>query len=117
LSAVRYCVLIKGSAIRVRKYESEIDYSADVEDTFKKFKEGTDEELSRMSQMANIMKQNSLLLCNESFAATNEREGTEIARQITSALVECGIKIFFVTQLYIILCCLWRSSKQPFVTV
>jgi DNA mismatch repair protein MutS len=40
LSAVKYCLLIKGSAIRVRKYESEIDYSADVEQTFEKFKQG-----------------------------------------------------------------------------
>jgi DNA mismatch repair protein MutS len=40
LSAVKYCVLIKGSAIKVRKYESETDYSADVEETFEKFKQG-----------------------------------------------------------------------------
>jgi len=37
---------------------------------------------------------------NESFAATNEREGSEIARQIVSALVEKQIKVFFVTHLY-----------------
>jgi DNA mismatch repair ATPase MutS len=40
LSAVRYCLLIKGNGIRVRKYQSEIDYSADVEETFEKFKQG-----------------------------------------------------------------------------
>jgi DNA mismatch repair protein MutS len=40
LSALQYCLLIKGSAITVRKYESEIDYSADVEQTFEKFKQG-----------------------------------------------------------------------------
>ena len=40
LSAVKYCLLIKGNSIKVRKYESEIDYSADVEKTFKKFKQG-----------------------------------------------------------------------------
>jgi DNA mismatch repair ATPase MutS len=38
-------------------------------------------------------------LCNESFAATNEREGSEIARQIVSALLEKGIKVVFVTHL------------------
>jgi DNA mismatch repair ATPase MutS len=59
-----------------------------------------DEELTRMSHTVDISKPNSLLLCNESFAATNEREGSEIARQITSALVECGIKVVFVTHLY-----------------
>ena len=42
---------------------------------------------------------NALLLCNESFAATNEREGSEIARQIVSALLEKGIKVVFVTHL------------------
>ena len=41
-----------------------------------------------------------LLLCNESFAATNEREGSEIARQVVRALVECGIRALFVTHLY-----------------
>jgi DNA mismatch repair protein MutS len=37
---VEYCVLIKGNAFTVRKYESEIDYSATVEETFDKFKQG-----------------------------------------------------------------------------
>jgi DNA mismatch repair ATPase MutS len=40
LAAVRYCVVLKGNAIKVRKYESEIDYSTDVEETFEKFKHG-----------------------------------------------------------------------------
>ena len=40
LSTVRYCLLIKGKHIRVRKYESETDYSADVAQTFAKFRQG-----------------------------------------------------------------------------
>ncbi len=40
LAAVKYCVLIKGGVVKVRKYESEIDYSASVETTFQKFKQG-----------------------------------------------------------------------------
>jgi DNA mismatch repair protein MutS len=40
LSAIRYCVLIKNYGIKVRKYESETDYSAAVEETFAKFKQG-----------------------------------------------------------------------------
>jgi DNA mismatch repair ATPase MutS len=59
-----------------------------------------DEELSRMSDIADNVSTNSLLLLNESFAATNEREGSEIARQIISALLEKRIKIFYVTHLY-----------------
>jgi DNA mismatch repair protein MutS len=40
LSTVRYCVLINESGFTVRKYDSEIDYSADVAATFDKFKQG-----------------------------------------------------------------------------
>jgi DNA mismatch repair protein MutS len=40
LATVTYCVLIKGNWVKVRKYESEIDYSVDVEATFEKFKQG-----------------------------------------------------------------------------
>jgi DNA mismatch repair ATPase MutS len=58
------------------------------------------EELSRMSEIVDNMTPNSMVLFNESFAATNEREGSEIATQITSALLEKRIKIFFVTHLY-----------------
>ena len=59
-----------------------------------------DEELSRMSVIADRLKPNAMALFNESFAATNEREGSEIARQITRALVERGVRVFFVTHLY-----------------
>ena len=59
-----------------------------------------DEELSRMSGIVDTITPNSMVLFNESFAATNEREGSEIARQIIRALLEKGIKIFFVTHLY-----------------
>jgi len=40
LASVRYCVLIRGNRVRVRKYESEIDYSTDIEETFAKFQQG-----------------------------------------------------------------------------
>ena len=59
-----------------------------------------DEELSRMSTIADNITSNSMALFNESFAATNEREGSEIARQITCALLEKRIKVFFVTHQY-----------------
>jgi len=59
-----------------------------------------DEELARMSGIVGHLAPNSMLLCNESFAATNDREGSEIARQIVCALLESGIKVFFVTHLY-----------------
>ncbi|MDN5344605.1 MAG: hypothetical protein PWQ18_716 [Clostridia bacterium] len=59
-----------------------------------------DEELSRMSDIVDHITSNSIVLFNESFAATNEREGSEIARQIVCALLEKRIKVFFVTHLY-----------------
>jgi DNA mismatch repair ATPase MutS len=59
-----------------------------------------DEELSRMNDIADHITPNSLLLFNESFAATNEREGSEIARQVVNALLEKQLKVFFVTHLY-----------------
>jgi DNA mismatch repair ATPase MutS len=59
-----------------------------------------DEELSRMSEIIGHITPNALLLFNESFAATNEREGSEIAGQINRALLEKSLKVFFVTHLY-----------------
>jgi hypothetical protein len=59
-----------------------------------------DEELRRMSDIADVITSNCVLYCNESFAATNEREGSEIARQVVRALAERGVKVFFVTHLY-----------------
>jgi DNA mismatch repair ATPase MutS len=59
-----------------------------------------DEELARMSEIASHIAPNCLLLCNESFAATNEREGSEIARQVVSALLEAGVKVLFVTHMF-----------------
>jgi DNA mismatch repair ATPase MutS len=59
-----------------------------------------DEELGRMSEIVDRITPKSLVLFNESFAATNEREGSEIAKQITSALVESGMKVLVVTHLY-----------------
>jgi MutS domain V len=59
-----------------------------------------DEELARMSHIAEYVGPASLLLCNESFAATNEREGSQIARGVVQAMVEGGVKVVFVTHLY-----------------
>jgi DNA mismatch repair ATPase MutS len=59
-----------------------------------------DEELARMSEIADHLAPNCILLCNESFAATNEREGSEIARQIVHALLQGGVKLLFVTHMF-----------------
>lgn len=59
-----------------------------------------DEELKRMSELVERLKPNTFVLFNESFAATNELEGSEIAGQITTALIEKDIKVCFVTHLH-----------------
>ena len=59
-----------------------------------------DEELSRMNDIVNIVTPRALILFNESFAATNEREGSEIARQIVSALLERPNKVVFISHQY-----------------
>ncbi len=40
LSKIKYCLLIWGSSIKVRKYQDERDYSTVVEKTFERFKQG-----------------------------------------------------------------------------
>jgi hypothetical protein len=59
-----------------------------------------DEELSRMSAIVDQLTPNSLVLLNESFASTNEREGSEIARQIVRALLQAGIRVVYVTHMF-----------------
>jgi DNA mismatch repair ATPase MutS len=59
-----------------------------------------DEELSRMSTIVDHIRPGSLVLFNESFASTNEREGSEIARQIVRALLDAGIKVLYVTHMF-----------------
>jgi DNA mismatch repair ATPase MutS len=50
-----------------------------------------------LSGIADRITPHCLILFNESFAATNEREGSEIGRQVVRALVEAGVRVFFVT--------------------
>ena len=59
-----------------------------------------DEELSRMSSIIDATSPDSFVLLNESFSSTNEREGSEIARQIVRALLDTGVKIFYVTHMF-----------------
>jgi hypothetical protein len=56
-----------------------------------------DDELRRMSAIADQIGPHCLMLFNESFAGTNEREGSEIGYQVVRALLDAQIKVFFVT--------------------
>ena len=82
-----------------------------------------DEELGRMSDIADHLTANSIVLFNESFASTNEREGSQIARQIIHALRDARVKVVFVTHLFDLAhglytkkmenACFLRAERQP----
>ena len=58
-----------------------------------------DEELQRMNQIVENLGKDSLVLLNESFATTTEKEGSVIAYDIAKALVEADVKVLTVTHL------------------
>jgi DNA mismatch repair ATPase MutS len=59
-----------------------------------------EEELRRVSSIVDHLSPECIVLFNESFQSTNEREGSEIGRQIVQALLESRVKVFFVTHMY-----------------
>ncbi|HUN99689.1 MAG TPA: DNA mismatch repair protein MutS [Bradyrhizobium sp.] len=59
-----------------------------------------DEELVRVSNLLADIHPDALILFNESFAATNEREGSEIATQIIRGLLARRVRIVFVTHMF-----------------
>jgi hypothetical protein len=59
-----------------------------------------DDELARMSQIVDGIGAGAMLLANESFASTNEREGSEISRQVVRALLDSAVRVVYVTHQY-----------------
>jgi hypothetical protein len=59
-----------------------------------------DDELSRMTAIVEHVGKHAVVLFNESFASTNEREGSEIARQVMTALLDSGVRVLSVTHMY-----------------
>jgi hypothetical protein len=74
-----------------------------------------DEELARMSTIVDFIGPQSMLLCNESFASTNEREGAEIARGIIDAMLECDVKVVYVTHMYDLARSLHRRDNPEYL--
>ena len=58
------------------------------------------EELARLSALVDEARPSSLVLLNETLASTNEREGAEIARGVVGALVDAGVRVWFVTHIH-----------------
>jgi ABC-type nitrate/sulfonate/bicarbonate transport system ATPase subunit len=59
-----------------------------------------DEELDRLSSLLDVVEPGCLMLFNESFASTNEREGSQVAKGVIEALTESGVRVVFVTHLF-----------------
>ncbi|MDA8377482.1 MAG: DNA mismatch repair protein MutS [Planctomycetia bacterium] len=71
-----------------------------------------DEELDRISDIVDRLVPYSIVLFNESFAATNEREGSEIASQVVRALLEAHVRVFFVTHQYEFANGFWEEKME-----
>jgi len=59
-----------------------------------------DEELARMSDLVDRARPGSLVLMNESFASTDEREGSEIGRAVIEGLLDAGVAVALVTHMF-----------------
>ncbi len=74
-----------------------------------------DEELSRLGRITDFLQEGSLVLFNESFASTNEYEGSEIAKEVLKAFIENGIESIYVTHMYHLTSDpLWKKAKGVF---
>lgn len=71
-----------------------------------------DEELKRMSQIVDNLGESSMVLLNESFASTTEKEGSVIAYDIIKALTEAGVKVLTVTHLLSFAQRMYQEAKE-----
>lgn len=58
------------------------------------------DELKRFNDISKEIRNGAVLMCNESFSSTNEKEGSEIAIPILNAFADSGIRVFMVTHFY-----------------
>ncbi len=59
-----------------------------------------DDELRRMEETVGHLRRGSLLLSNESFSSTNEREGSAIGADVFRACLDSGVRVVAVTHLF-----------------
>lgn len=74
-----------------------------------------DEEMARMSGIVTALRTHGLVVCNESFAATNEREGSQIAREILMALRDAHVMVYFVTHMFDLADSMYRDGGDSTV--
>ncbi len=99
------------------------DFSADIRDAlFTHFKREEDkemesgkfeEELVRMSAIVDQLTPGATVILNESFSSTNEREGSEIGRQLVTAMLDSGVKVFFVTHFFDLATSFYNDDSRP----
>lgn len=70
------------------------------------------EEMTRMNHVVNRITSRSLLLMNESFSSTTEKEGSQVAEQIIQALFDSGVTVWMVTHLFAFADGLYRKGQQ-----
>jgi hypothetical protein len=118
LRAIGQAQLMAQAGLRVGAGALRLSLCSGVFTHFKREEDSTmesgklDEELSRLSRIADRIASGALLLCNESFSSTNEREGSEIARQVIRAMLDSGIKVGFVTHQYDLAGGFWSSERE-----
>lgn len=106
LRALGTAQLMAGCGLFVPATDADVSVGSAVVTHFKREEDAAlesgklDEELKRMASVVEHLTPGALLLFNESFASTNEREGSEIARQVVDTLLEGGVQVHFVTHLY-----------------
>lgn len=59
------------------------------------------EEIKRLNQIVDMITSRSLLLFNETFSSTTEREGGQIAESMIQAMYDSGVHVFMVTHLFV----------------
>jgi len=74
-----------------------------------------DEELRRMSQVISAISPGCLLLSNEPFASTNEREGSDIGRQVFVPLAGAGARVVLVTHLFELAASLYKMGSEDYL--
>jgi DNA mismatch repair ATPase MutS len=71
-----------------------------------------DEEVARMSEIVDHIQPYAMLLSNESFSSTNEREGSEIGRMIFSTLLAQKVRVLCVTHMYALAQAFYADRKN-----
>ncbi len=108
-----------GIFVPAKSYESNISrgvFTHFKKEEDKEMKKGKlEEELARMDKIIDNIKSGSLVLFNESFASTNEIEGSKIAKQIVKALIDNDIEVYFVTHMYKFASEFYNTNKQNII--